>query len=157
MEIERYEIDEGELSEEAKVIIEARVYGDLNHGEKTVLSDELGLREDTMEECGRNGLSVRESIARALIMQRLEFDFLEAGEVIESFRSERKAEEETLRFRESQREYLFMNGEETKRIFKEYLKRGFDTERILNGYAVSQALGIEMEEAVRDYEEGSGR
>ena len=49
VEIERYEIDEGELSEEAKGIIEARVYGDLNHGEKTVLNDELGLREDTME------------------------------------------------------------------------------------------------------------
>ena len=78
IEIERYDIETGELSEECVRLLGEGNYNTLKRWERYTLTAELGLREDIMEKCAEKGLSVRESYVYVVIAQQLDVSLLDA-------------------------------------------------------------------------------
>ena len=155
IDIEKYEIDENQLTDEAKQLLDVSKYSSLDHYRKFILNKELQVREDTMKICEERGLDVRSSIVKALIMQRMGFNYDETEETIQNYKSEKIAEQETYKYSLYTYDYAFMNDEVVSVKLKDYVKKGVETDNIINGYAVSEALGIEMDEAIADYTDGS--
>lgn len=155
IEIEKYNIETEELSEECINILKEDNYILLEKGERYILTAELGLRDETMVKCAEKGLTVKDSYVYAVIMQQLDVNLIDAVKMIAEFGSEVTGREEAKKFRYAKIDYGFMEDDETKGKFLYLLLKGNSMDKIINSYAVSRALGISIKEAMEKYEEGS--
>ena len=153
--IEKYEIDESELSYSAKKAINYSNYSLLKFADKHTLFDELKLREDTMLSCEKFGLTIKESYPYAIIMQRMDSDMAYAVQLIRNFKSEKVALDETQKYSKGRFKYAFLSEEDVKNSFIELLAKGNTFDDILNAYAVSCALDIDIKDALINYKDGS--
>ena len=138
--IEKYEIDESELSDSAKKAINYSNYSLLKFADKHTLFDELKLREDTMLSCEKFGLAIKESYPYAIIMQRMDSDMAYAVQLIRNFKSEKVALDETQKYSKGKFKYAFLSEEDVKNSFIELLAKGNIFDDILNAYVVSCAV-----------------
>ena len=122
------------------------MYSDIDESSKFYLNRYVGVREDTMTECQNNGLTIKESVPMALLMQRLNISYSRAVDMVISYESQNLALEASMEYREAEYEIGFMGQEEIKPELVDLLIDGYDTEEIEKGFAVSQCLGTDVKE-----------
>lgn len=87
-----YKINEEDLTEEVKKLVKGnKFYSRVTPSDQYDLGQQLGVREDTMLECEENGLNIRRSVPIALIMQRMNIDFMDAINMIGNIGSQKEA------------------------------------------------------------------
>ena len=123
-------------------------YSDLDESSKFYLNRYIGVREDTMTECENNGLGISEAIPMALLMQRLKTDYSHAVDMVISRRSQTKALESSMEYREREFEIGFLAQEEFKSDFVDLLIEGYNTEEIIDSFAVAQCVGVDVKDVI---------
>jgi len=117
-------------------------YSELNEDEKKLLYFHLKLTEPALLICEEAGLTLKQSIYKAKIMQSLNLTLEEAKAMGLVFASEKTAAEQA----ELLADYLlrFETLSKDKAIIIELIQKGYPARNIVNAYIASQALGLEI-------------
>ncbi|MDO4299815.1 MAG: RHS repeat-associated core domain-containing protein [Clostridia bacterium] len=120
------------------------VYSKTDENSKFYLNRYIGVREDTMTECENNGLSIKESIPFALLMQRLEFNYSSAEEMMVYYGSQTAALDAAMEYRKKEYETGFLSQEDIKPELVDLLKEGYNTDEITKCFALAYCMGTDI-------------
>jgi len=117
-------------------------YSELNEEEKNLILFHLDLTEAALQTCEEAGLTLKQSIYIAKIIQNLNLTIEEAKAMGTVFKNAKTAAEQA----ELLADYLsrFEALSEDKLQIIELIKNGYPARSIVNAYIVSEALGLEI-------------
>lgn len=121
-------------------------YSALDESSKFYLNRYIGVREDTMTVCENNGLVISDSIPFALLMQRLNIDFSQATDMMIEYRSQTKALDEAMNYREKAYGIGFLSQEEFMPELTGLIIEGYSTEEVINSFAVAYCTGNDVKD-----------
>ena len=125
----------------------ATLYIDLTEEQKEVIQKTFLVREDTMTECANAELTIKESIRKAIIMQRLNISLSDVLIMIKNYGSEGEAYAQTEYFVLTQYDYRWYNTENANALVK-YLIEGYPARNVIFSYVVAQAFEIDQKELI---------
>lgn len=144
-----FEVDTEGIPDYALELAESNSrYSELDNSSKFYLNRYIGVREDTMTECEYNGLTIKESIPMALLMQRLKFDYSSAVDMVINYGSQTAALNSAMEYREKEFEIGFLSQDNIKPELVNLLKVGYSTDELIESFAVSKCVGMPVREII---------
>ncbi len=129
-------------SEVIEILNTKNKYSELNEEEKTLIQFTLSLDEKVLITCEKAGLTLKQSIFKAQIMQNLNLTLEEAKAAGLAFESEKTAAEQAGVLANYLAKFESLSDDKPQVI--DLYKQGFPARNIVNAYIVSKALDLEM-------------
>ena len=138
--------DEEWLSDELAGMLSARPYYDesWDENETWILTRDLSVRQDTFLICAQQGLSIRDSVTKARLMQQLHASFDEVLDMIALYGSEEAAQAEALRMMQLRGQSPLLNSDAITEV-ADYVLQGYPAENAMKAFVVSRALEVDMD------------
>jgi len=141
-------IDFNGLPPEIVVLLNSELsYNLLTAEQKELLTQYAFLREDTMNDCANAGLNIKNSIAKALIMQILDLDLVKSLEMIDAHDGESAALKNARYFREWQYRSVWLTGDFVNELI-ELMVIGYSAYETIISAVAADVLGVAYADAI---------
>ena len=136
------------ISPEVRAILYGKTsYRNLDDFEKDLLKNTFWLRDETMLECSDAGFSIKDSVMKAIIMQRLDISFSETQDMISYFGDDEEAYSQTEYLRLIRQSYLWFNNEGANGLTK-WIAQGYPAHNTVFSFVIAQAFGMEHSQII---------